>query len=93
MAPHKLGAADQPFQHGDYTVGWICALPKEQTAATAMLHEKHPSLTKPPSDPNTYTLGSIFSHNIVIACLPKGKIGTSSAATVATHMINTFPAI
>ncbi|KAK6530542.1 hypothetical protein TWF694_003883 [Orbilia ellipsospora] len=23
--------------HGDYTVGWICALSKELTAATAML--------------------------------------------------------
>lgn len=93
MPPDRLGAANKPLRHGDYTVGWVCALPKEQTAATAMLDEKHPSLTKGSSDPNHYTLGSIFGHNIVIACLPKGRIGTIPAATVATHMISTFPAI
>ncbi|KAL6819639.1 ankyrin repeat-containing domain protein [Trichoderma sp. SZMC 28015] len=79
--------------HDDYTVGWVCALSKEQTAATAMLDERHGDLLKPPNDPNTYTLGSIGKHNIVIACLPQGEIGTSSAATFATWMISTFPSI
>ncbi|KAF2193057.1 purine and uridine phosphorylase [Zopfia rhizophila CBS 207.26] len=79
--------------HDDYTVGWVCALPKEQTAATAMLDQIHPDLPKPPNDHNTYTLGSIGGHNVVIACLPKGKYGTNSAATVATSMISTFPSI
>src|ERR1700733_14525232 len=74
------------FTHNDYTVGWVCALPKEQTAATAMLDQIHPDLPKPSNDHNTYTLGSIGKHNIVIPCLPKGKLGTSSAATVATQM-------
>ncbi|KAK6827461.1 serine/threonine-protein kinase ripk4 [Apiospora arundinis] len=86
MASHQL-------QHHAYTVGWVCALPKEQTAATAMLDEIHLNLPKPPTDLNTYTLGSIGGHNIVIACLPKGRIGTNFAATVATHMISTFPDI
>ncbi|KND91746.1 Ankyrin-3 [Tolypocladium ophioglossoides CBS 100239] len=79
--------------HNEYTVGWICALPKEQTAATAMLDHIHPDLPKPVNDNNAYTLGSISGHNTVIACLPKGKYGTNSAATVATRMINTFPSI
>jgi nucleoside phosphorylase len=79
--------------HNDYTVGWVCALSKEQTAAIAMLDERHASLRKPLNDPNTYTLGSIGEHNVVIACLPKGQIGVSSAATVATQMISTFPSI
>ena len=79
--------------HKDYTVGWICALPKEQTAATAMLDERHGHLAKPPTDTNTYTLGSVGEHNVVIACLPKGKIGTSSAASVGTGMVSTFPSI
>jgi nucleoside phosphorylase len=79
--------------NNDYTVGWVCALPKEQTAATAMLDQIHPDLPKPPNDHNTYTLGSIGKHNIVIACLPKGKYGTNSAATVAARMISTFPSI
>ncbi|KAI1774165.1 purine and uridine phosphorylase [Hypoxylon cercidicola] len=79
--------------HNDYTVGWVCALPKEQTAATAMLDQRHADLPKPPNDHNTYTLGSIGKHNIVIACLPKGKIGTTPATTVALQMISTFSSI
>ncbi|KAJ5936883.1 hypothetical protein N7466_003333 [Penicillium verhagenii] len=79
--------------HGEYTVGWVCALPKEQTAATAMLDEKHPDLPNPSTDPNTYTLGSIGKHNIVIACLPKGQIGNNQSADVASRMISTFPCI
>jgi nucleoside phosphorylase len=85
--------ATNPRTHDAYTVGWVCALPKEQTAAIAMLDERHPNLSKPSNDPTSYTLGSICGHNIVIACLPKGKIGTSSAATVATYMVGAFPAV
>ncbi|CAI7653536.1 unnamed protein product [Penicillium viridicatum] len=33
----------------DYAVGWICALSKEQTAATAMLDQENPDLPKPPA--------------------------------------------
>jgi nucleoside phosphorylase len=58
-----------------------------------MLDQRHSDLLKPPHDPNTYTLGSIGKHNIVIACLPKGKVGTNPAATVAACMISTFPSI
>ncbi|KAL7915161.1 purine and uridine phosphorylase [Trichoderma velutinum] len=83
----------EPKAHRDYTVGWVCALPKEQTAAIAMLDHRHADLMKPPHDPNTYTLGSISSHNVVIACLPKGKTGPNSAATVAGWMVSTFPSI
>ncbi|EMT74309.1 Homeobox protein Wariai [Fusarium odoratissimum] len=85
--------SDTALTHNDYTMGWICALPKELTAATAMLDQQHPPLTKLPSDNNAYTLGSIRDHNIVITCLPKGMIGNISAATVASSMANTFPFI
>ena len=85
--------ATAPRTHNSYTVGWVCALSKEQTAATAMLDQIHPDISKSPNDYNTYTLGSIGEHNIVIACLPKGKYGTISAATVATWMVSTFPSI
>ncbi|KAK4085523.1 uncharacterized protein Triagg1_513 [Trichoderma aggressivum f. europaeum] len=79
--------------HNEYTVGWVCALPKEQTAATAMLDQRHGDLPKPANDSNTYTLGSIGKHNIVIACLPKGHIGNTPAATVAAQMVSTFPSV
>jgi nucleoside phosphorylase len=88
-----MSSSSTKFSHGDYTVGWVCALPKEQTAATAMLDRRHPDLPKPPTDHNTYTLGTVGSHNVVIACLPMGKYGTNSAAVVATRMLDTFPCI
>ncbi|KAH8435052.1 uncharacterized protein LDX57_012681 [Aspergillus melleus] len=81
------------LEHDDYTVGWICALPKELTAARAMLDNIHPDLHVPPGDYNTYCLGSIGTHNIAIACLPLGEIGTNSAATVASRMLVTFRSI
>lgn len=83
----------EPRAHHDYTVGWICALPSEFTAARAMLDQRHPKLPSKPNDPNTYTLGQVGAHNIVVACLPKGEIGIHSAATVAARMTSSFPSI
>ncbi|KAF3312506.1 hypothetical protein TWF173_007116 [Orbilia oligospora] len=79
-----------PRTHKEYTVGWVCALPLERTAAVAMLDVQHPRLEIPAADRNAYTLGSIGEHNIVIACLPKGMIGNNNAAAVATQMVMTF---
>lgn len=84
---------DRPLTHDDYQVGWVCALAKEQTAAIALLDETHPDLPTPSTDKNTYTLGSVGNHNVVIACLPFGMIGNTSSATVAATMIATFPSI
>ncbi|KAL7943334.1 ankyrin repeat-containing domain protein [Trichoderma barbatum] len=56
-----------------------------------MLDERHPDLPKPSNDSNSYTLGSIGEHNVVIACLPMGQYGTNSATNVATLMIRAFP--
>ncbi|KAB8071170.1 nucleoside phosphorylase domain-containing protein [Aspergillus leporis] len=69
--------------HQHYTVGWICALPKEMAAAQATLDEKHPPLLHERSDPNTYTLDRIGSHNV----------GLFSAAIVANHMRSTFKSL
>ncbi|KAJ5923635.1 hypothetical protein N7454_008880 [Penicillium verhagenii] len=82
-----------PRTRNDYTVGWICALPKELVAAKAILDDTHPNLPKERNDDNAYTLGRVGSHNVVIACLPKGRIGNNNAATVATRMTSTFPSI
>ncbi|KAF3293548.1 hypothetical protein TWF132_004516 [Orbilia oligospora] len=83
-----------PKRREEYTIGWICALSKEQTAATLMLDETHPSLdSKPHGDTNAYTLGSIGRHNVAITCLPLGYYGTNQAANVANHMKRTFSSI
>lgn len=77
--------------HSDYTIGWICALPIEMAASKAMLQKIHPRLPQSPNDHNIYTLGELYDHNVVIACLPLGIYGICSATFVATHMIHTFP--
>jgi nucleoside phosphorylase len=77
----------------DYTVGWVCALPIELAAATALLDEEHKSFPYDDNDPNLYTLGRIGEHNVVLACLPAGQIGTSSAALVATQIRSKFTSI
>lgn len=79
--------------HHDHTVGWICALPVELTAAQEMLDEEHQDPPLNHNDSNIYTLGSIADHNVVLACLPAGQTGNNSAAVVAVQMKNSFPAI
>jgi nucleoside phosphorylase len=84
----------QAMRHSDYTVGWLCALPTEMAAAKAMLDEVHPSLAEQdPQDHNSYCLGRIARHNIVIASLPAGWYGETPAATVAKDMLRTFKSI
>lgn len=58
-----------------------------------MLDTQHPPLPKAPSDENSYTLGEIQGHNIVIVCLPLGSYGTNSAAVSVAQMKTTFPSI
>jgi hypothetical protein len=83
---------DSKFKNGDYVVGWICAITTEYVAAQAFLDEKHegPEYVSP-NDDNIYTLGRIGKHNVVIAVLPDGEYGTSSAARVGSGLQHTFP--
>ncbi|PYH92040.1 purine and uridine phosphorylase, partial [Aspergillus ellipticus CBS 707.79] len=76
----------------EYTVGWICAINTEYTAAQAFLDEKHEA-PEPlsPADNNAYTVGMIGKHKVVIAVLPDGEYGISSAAIVARDMLHSFP--
>ncbi|KAK4223218.1 hypothetical protein QBC38DRAFT_517311 [Podospora fimiseda] len=76
----------------DYTVGWICALPLEMAAAKSMLDNIHADLPTDPlsNDTNAYILGDLCRHNVVVACLPVGVYGTTSAAIVVTQMLATF---
>ena len=63
-------------------------------AAGAMLDEEHPVLlAADPQDTNSYLLGRIGTHNVVIACLPAATTGKVSAATVAKDMVRSFKAV
>jgi hypothetical protein len=77
-----------------YQVGWVCALPKELTAARAMLDEEYGEFKSQAAQyDNSYVLGRIHNHNVVLACLPVGVYGTVSATAVAINMVRTFTGI
>ncbi|KAI9666521.1 MAG: hypothetical protein M1821_004457 [Bathelium mastoideum] len=80
----------------DYGIGWICALHVELAAAEALMDERFelPSdIRIPASDTNTYRVGRIAQHNVVMACCPAGVTGTTSAAVVAANMLSVFDSI
>ncbi|KAL2874905.1 hypothetical protein SGCOL_009883 [Colletotrichum sp. CLE4] len=75
-----------------YTVGWICAITAEFVAARAFLDEEHTGPRQVAQhDNNSYVLGKIGNHNVVVATLPDGQYGTASAAAVARDMLHSFP--
>jgi nucleoside phosphorylase len=73
-----------------YTVGWICVVETENVAARQFLDERHELPHIDPGDPNSYTVGKMGNHNVVIAALPDGEYGITSAAIVASHMVRSF---
>ncbi|KAK6359203.1 hypothetical protein TWF696_000367 [Orbilia brochopaga] len=79
---------------GSYSVGWVCALDTEYVAARCMLDEKYdgPEVLST-NDNNNYTLGRIKQHHVVIAVLPDGQYGTTSATAVLKDMLHSFPNI
>ncbi|KAE8419854.1 nucleoside phosphorylase domain-containing protein [Aspergillus pseudocaelatus] len=80
-----------PYPNDEYTVGWISALNEELMVAMAMLDEEH---GRPQStlrdDTNACHLGKIGEHNVAMACLSGGQMGTGPAAIVAENMRRTF---
>jgi nucleoside phosphorylase len=58
-----------------------------------MLDEEHADLKGDDTDENLYSLGSIGGHNVVIVCLPAGRIGNNPATAVSIQMKATFKGI
>lgn len=85
------GSLTLDYDH--YNVAWICALFFELAAARAMLDEVHRALPTHTDDSNTYVLGKVGGHNVIIACLPDDQYGTNNATNVVTNMRRTFSAI
>ncbi|KAG5791979.1 hypothetical protein H9Q69_008963 [Fusarium xylarioides] len=83
-----------PSDPNSYTVGWVCALSTEFTAAKEQFDEEYKTHESPehrePNDFNVYSFGKIKGHMVVVAVLPKGQYGIASAATVAKDMIRSF---
>ena len=79
--------------NSDFTIGWISALEVELAAAIAMLDEVQADLPKQLNDHNTYTLGRIGKHNVVVAGWPAGSIGNNPALHAAANLVRSFPSI
>lgn len=82
-----------PASYERYTIAWICALPKEMVAARAVLDDIPAPLPRQKNDTNSYILGNIQCHNIVIASLPANEYGTNNAVNVLTNLTRTFTSI
>jgi nucleoside phosphorylase len=75
----------------EFQIGWICALPIEAAAAKEMLDEDFGMIEEQDAaDTNSYRMGRIGKHHVVIACLPGGQYGACAATTVANNMVRTF---
>jgi nucleoside phosphorylase len=86
---HGMQNGSKSISTDKYTVGWICSINTELTAATAFLDEKFDAREYDlPDDNNDYTLGRIGRHYVVITVLP--GYGTASAAAVARDMMRSF---
>ena len=77
----------------EFTIGWICALPLELTAARGMLDEEYEDsdLVRNSQDKNKYSLGRIAGHKVVLTCLISA--GTNHAGSAALHMGYTFKSL
>ncbi|CAG8416477.1 unnamed protein product [Penicillium salamii] len=83
-----------PFTVSHYTVGIICALEKELLAVRCLLDSIHsPDLVLPRRDTNSYILGMMGQHMVIATCLPAGEYGTNAAASVASQLHVSFPAV
>ena len=80
-------------QIGDYTVGWVYALPIELAATQQILDEKHEGSYRYHNDTNIYTLDHIVGRNVVTACLPYSQMETNSAATDIVQLKSISPSI
>jgi nucleoside phosphorylase len=85
--------ANEKHNRRQYTVGILCALPKELKAIRALFEETHDSLSAIPGDDNLYRLGKLGGHMVVATCLPVGSYGTNSAARAVAQMGCSFLSI
>ncbi|KAK6359100.1 hypothetical protein TWF696_000267 [Orbilia brochopaga] len=78
----------------DYTIGWVCTLPEERTAACAILDEEHLPLPRQDGlDINVYEFGRVGLCNIIIATPPAGLYGYGVGRRALAQMRRSFPSI
>jgi nucleoside phosphorylase/GTP-binding protein EngB required for normal cell division len=80
------------LRHEEYSVALICPRELVLSATRFMLDEEHEGLPRAKRDPLNYVLGSMSGHNVVIATLPGQVQEDVATASIATHLVHTFPA-
>ncbi|KAF4547993.1 Hypothetical protein D9617_33g038570 [Elsinoe fawcettii] len=85
--------SDSTPENHCFTIGWICALHTEYTAAKVFLDQTYDTDYQDTRDNNDYTLGRIGKHNVVIAVCPDSEYGIAAAANVARNMARSFPKV
>lgn len=81
------------LSHLCYTVGWICSSVQDLTVAMQLLDETHMPLPQHERDSNSYVLGRIGDHDIVVATGSTNKLGIGNAASTATTLRHSFGGI
>ena len=84
----------RPGDRSAFEVAIICALRTESDAVEALFDEfweEDEQYGKAPGDLNSYTLGRIGQHNVVLAYMP--GMGKGAAANVAASFRSSFPNI
>lgn len=81
------------LNRNSYTVAIICPLEVELSAIRGMMDEEHERMPSATGDSNTFTLGQLSGHNVVVASLPGGHQGKVAAAIVASSISELFPSI
>lgn len=92
-SPHS--ARRSSIQQLDYVIGWICILPCEYYEAVKMFDEIYDTedIVRGREDKNSYDLGRIANHLVVMNCPAAGTSGQIHATKIASDMRSTFPAI
>lgn len=85
---------NRPCDRDAFEIAIICALTIEADAVIAIFDdfwEHEEQYTMADGDTNSYTIGRIAQHNVVLVHMP--GIGKVSAANVATNLRSSFPRI
>src|SRR5690242_20013803 len=81
------------MSHDQFPVAVLFAMKFEMTAFRHMLDEEYTNhLPRRQGDQNSYILGRLGAHNVVLAWLP-GEQGVGAAAVVGSNLLRTFPNI
>ncbi|KAK6832630.1 hypothetical protein RU639_004351 [Aspergillus parasiticus] len=85
----------RPKDRSGFSIAIICALTVEADAVTLLFDEVYDKYGdvygKHPRDDNSYTVGVIGKHNVVLCYMP--EMGKVSAASVATSMKFSYPEV